>query len=115
MNLKDFIAESLTQIVQGVQQAQDNFKGSEARISPQMRMTQKEHSIGAAEGYGGQPVSYVSFDVSVVASEGTGTKGGIGILVGAIGLGSQGQSEKASSNESRIKFQIPVMLPPQRE
>ena len=115
MNIEEFVSESLTQIIRGVQKAQENVTGTGARINPQMRFTRKEESIGEAEGYGGQPVSYVSFNVSVIASEGTGTKGGIGIVVGAIGLGSQGQSESSASNESRIQFKVPILMPTQNK
>ena len=56
-------------------------------------------------------VQKVEFDVAVTASTGTATKGGIGIMVGAIGLGSQGKSEAQDSSISRIKFLVPMVLP----
>ena len=113
MNLKDFVAESLVQIVGGVVAAQEQLKGTRARVNPLMRVTSDESSIGTAEGDGGQPVYAVEFDVVVTAAEGTGTKGGIGVAVGIVGLGSQGQSESKSGQESRIKFKIPLLLPSQ--
>lgn len=111
MNLEDFVAEGLSQIVKGVIKAQKAIHDTEALINPHMRTTSHEHSIGQAEGHGGQPVSYVAFDVAVTATDATGTKGGIGILVGSIGLGSQGKTETSKGSESRIQFKVPVLLP----
>ena len=113
MNLQEFVAESLSQIVLGVKQAQSSVAATGARVAPLMRTTIDKESIGQAEGDGGQPVYAVDFDVVVMAAAGKGTKGGIGVVVGAIGLGSQGQSESKIGHESRIRFKVPLLLPPQ--
>ena len=57
----------------------------------------------------------IEFDVAVTATDSTETKGGIGVFVGAIGLGSTGQSNHEGQSISRIKFQIAVDLPTQPE
>lgn len=111
MELKDFVSEALVQIVRGVAQAQNELKGTGARVSPRMRSTDKSHTIGEAEMDGGQPVSHVEFDVLVTAAEGTGSKGTVGVVVGVLGLGTQAQSEAKSGQESRIKFKVPLLLP----
>lgn len=115
MNLEEFVAESLTQIVNGIVKAQAGVSDTPALINPHMRSTSGEHTIGEAEGRGGQPVSYVAFDVAVTTTKATGTKSGIGILVGSIGLGSQGKTDKSKGSESRIQFKIPVLLPSHRK
>ena len=114
MNLQEFIAESLSQIVNGVIQAQDAVAktNSGARVVPLMRGTTDSTSIGAAEGDGGQPTYPVEFDVVVSANNGTATKGGIGIFVGAIALGSHGQSDNKNAQETRLRFKVPLLLPP---
>jgi small neutral amino acid transporter SnatA (MarC family) len=53
----------------------------------------------------------VKFDVAVTVGEGTGTKGGIAVFVGAIGLGSQGESKTSQSSVSSIQFEVPISLP----
>jgi len=58
-----------------------------------------------------QAVQRIDFDVAVTATEGTETKGGVGIMVGAIGLGSQGKSDASNASQSRIKFVVPMVLP----
>jgi len=59
----------------------------------------------------GQLVQTVEFDVAVTATEGTDTKGGIGVVAGVFALGSQGQSSEEISAVSRIKFSVPITLP----
>jgi len=56
-------------------------------------------------------VHLIRFDVAVYAAEGKETKGGISIMVGTIGLGSQGRSDSSASTTSRIQFGIPMLLP----
>lgn len=53
----------------------------------------------------------VEFDVAVTAEEAKGTKGGIGVFMGSVGLGAQGQSETKNTSLGRIKFSVPVSLP----
>jgi hypothetical protein len=53
----------------------------------------------------------VEFDVALTAMEGTGTKGGIGVVAGMFALGSTGQSKEESSSVSRVKFSVPLSLP----
>lgn len=114
MELREFVKESLIQIVRGVSDAQIDLASSKSlgSISPEIR-----NSRDALESKGilltpeGTPVQTVEFDVSVTATEGTGTKGSIGIAVGFLGLGSQGQSSQANANTSRLKFSVPLSLP----
>jgi hypothetical protein len=113
VNLEDFVSESLAQIVNGVKKAQTAVARTGARVAPLMRGTTDASSIGAADGDGGQPVYPVEFDLVVSAAEGTGTKGGIGVVVGVFGLGSQGQSESKTGHETRLRFKVPLLLPPQ--
>lgn len=53
----------------------------------------------------------VKFDVGITATEGSGTKGGIGVVTGVVALGSQGRSDKAVEGVDRIQFTVPILLP----
>lgn len=55
----------------------------------------------------------LEFDVAVTTQEDSKTKGGIGIFVGSIGIGAQGQSGTSLSEINRIKFKVPLALPEQ--
>lgn len=58
-----------------------------------------------------KPVAMVEFDIALSEAKGTDTKGGIGVFLGAVGLGSQGASHGESSSNSRVKFSVPIVLP----
>jgi len=118
MNLKQFISETLVQIAKGIEEANTQLKDSKAKINPPGIATGGQHD-SAVYGFLAEDepdkfrkvVESIDFDVAVYAVEGTETKGGIGIMVGTIGLGSHGKSESGKSSESRIKFRVPMVLP----
>jgi len=58
-----------------------------------------------------QVVQSISFDVAVSVAQGTETKGGVGLVVGPVALGSQGKSDASNTSMSRIQFRIPMVLP----
>ena len=117
MELKEFVSEALKQIVNGVADAETSFKEKKGIINP-------EHYGGSsgvlgqgtlltiAQGLGPRAVQLVEFDVALTSMEGQQTKGGIGVFFGTVGLGSQGQSNKENESLTRIKFSVPISLPP---
>ena len=116
MELQKFIEESLCQIVNGVNAAQNRAGGDSDTINPKVAKVFTQSSSGGtnlALGWTrkGELIHVVDFDVAVVAEEGSKTKGGIGIFTGLVGAGSQGASEASNSNHSRIKFRVPIALP----
>lgn len=111
MDLRDFVAETLTQITDGVRDAQTRAAEHGSRVNPQIL---GGAAIAAQFGFlpaDGGPAQIVQFDVALTVKEGTGTKGGIGISVGAVTLGSTGQSNAENSSVSRVKFCVPLGLP----
>lgn len=94
MDVKEFVSETLRQIVDGVVDAQRHTKEKNAVIVPY---------------YDSRKM--VNFDVAVTVVEGKETTGKAGISVWSIGAGLGGKTESSSSTVSRIKFDIPVDLP----
>ena len=94
MDVKEFISETLKQIVEGVVDAQKHTKEKNAIVVP-------HHDFRKT----------VSFDVAVTVVEGKETTGKAGISVWSIGAGVGGKTESSSSTVSRIRFEIPVELP----
>ncbi|MDA3926928.1 MAG: hypothetical protein PF904_19805 [Kiritimatiellae bacterium] len=106
MNLKDFVKQTLVDIVGAINEASEELKGSGATVNPVELKTARN----------GNPKEFpilheVEFDVAVLAQEGKEAKGGIGIVVASVCLGFQGRSETNASTHSRIKFKIPLLLP----
>lgn len=112
MDLKQFVAQALADVVQGVLDAQQALAANGRYINPELSTGQGTHEKhGKLVSIQGQLVQSVEFDVAVTATEGTGSKGGIGVVAGVFALGSQGQSSAETSAVSRIKFSVPVTLP----
>jgi hypothetical protein len=110
LELKDFVRETLVQIAHGVSEAQKELSESAAEVNPQVsrRFDVKNSNYGDSQS--GKPIFLIDFDVAVTATEGTQTKGGIGVVAGVLALGRHGQSDSANSSVSRIKFMVPMAL-----
>jgi hypothetical protein len=117
MELKDFVAQSLHQIVQGVKEAQATDTG--AVINP--RIDDSSGSNPDALKKAGRlfevssrlPIEEVDFDVAVTVEESgqAGGKIGAGIKVLGLEAGMSGASETRNSSVSRIRFSVLVKLP----
>jgi len=100
MELKEFVSGTLVEIIEGVKEAQSKT------------MDRAKHGTYVNPGcQGANSTRPIEFDVAVTAVEGQKTKGGVGIFVGPVGLGSHGQSEVQNTSLSRIKFTVPIVLP----
>lgn len=110
MELQEFIKTALTEIVAGVADASnqaESFGGSVG--SMELYGYIKENKVLTNEN--NKPIAMVDFDIALAEVSGTDTKGGIGVYLGAVGLGSHGASHGETSSHSRIKFSVPVILP----
>ena len=108
MELKDFVSETLVQIIEGVKDAQSKVVDTEGgSVNPEYSQTPRPHTISRY----GKIIQDVEFDVALSVSEGTESKGGIGVVAGVFALGSQGQSNAENASFSRIKFHVPMVLP----
>lgn len=111
MDLQDFVAQTLTQIIGGVKQAQAEAVGLQADVNPHLSSSAEQAGKLGFFWAGGRAVQVVHFEIDLMVVEGTGTKGAIGVFVGAIGLGSSGQSTAENRSSSRIRFVVPIALP----
>lgn len=105
MNLRDFISETLEQIVLGVDDARREVGKNSIQGEINPRRSARMHREVSDRG---DQIYTVQFDVAVTASSSTETKGGIAVMAGFVGLGSSGQSSETDSNVSRIQFEVPV-------
>ena len=118
MELKLFVKETLTQIIEGVTEAQTKAKESGAVINPMGYFTEGQHKVikwlpERATGEEWREGQIVEFDVSVVVSEKDETQGGAGIQIASvvIGVGVSAKSADENSMVSRLKFSVPLFLP----
>jgi len=110
LKLQDFITTALTEIVAGVAAAAKEATSHGALIgSMPLYGHVKEAKIVTTDD--DRPVSQVEFDIVLAEASGTSTKGGIGVLLGSVALGSQGASHGDTSSHSRVKFSVPIAFP----
>lgn len=108
MDLKTFVAESLTQIAEGIAEAQKTDSG--AIINPRINYTDKGTPKLAGNTVIPAP-QMVSFDVAVHVTKSDNDKAGGRIGVSFLGMGGESSSANENSSSSRIKFEIPVIWP----
>ena len=117
MELQEFVAEALSQIIQGVKSAQKTSSELGATINPEIPNHRLEKhglmSITKTAGDKSNPVLFVEFDTAVTIVEGDGVKAGAGISVFGSNIGVGIGTKDESSTVSRIKFKIPIILPSQ--
>lgn len=97
MELKDFVSRTITDVIEGVREAQTRAATHSETwvVPPPSRRTTNR-------------VTMLKFDVGLTATDTGGKQGGINVA-GVISVG--GQTAKESSSVSRIQFEIPVELP----
>lgn len=112
MDLKTFIAESLTQIAEGIREAQKSDSG--AIISPRIAYTDKD-TPRLATGMFSHAPQMIEFDVAVTVTEADGEKGGGKIGVSFLNVGGEITTSSKNTSTSRIRFEIPVVWPEGRK
>jgi hypothetical protein len=113
MELKDFISETLKQIIEGVKSAQEFANTENAVIVPKsIQNTVMEQ--GMFRNYEGTRFGqWIAFEIEVSTNEDLQKKGGAGIFVGSVAVGGQASTGKSKGGSSKISFKIPVYLPQQ--
>jgi hypothetical protein len=118
VNLEEFVETSLRQIIAGVKKAQ------QATSLPGKHPSAAD-VINPAAMYGADPapkgkyfatvernlVHFVDFDVAVTTDSMSEAKAGLSLKVAGIGIGGGGGVSDKDSVVSRIKFQVPIVLP----
>lgn len=117
MNLKEFVAESLKEIIDGVKEAQDHAKNTNAEVCPSLTRFGEGKEAYYVSSNTAQKVVYVDFDVAVSAEEGTnkerGGRGGIKVAFMKVEAGLDIKKTEKESTISRLQFRLPVVWPVQ--
>lgn len=120
MDLKDFIATSLSQIAEGILAASESLAETDAVVNPTHLAT---HSRDA-QGFGrtllpdqserGRLVERVNFDVAVTTEDSTAGKAGLKVGSASFGINAGGDMSSKAGQASRIQFGIPMVFPSRR-
>lgn len=110
MELKDFIKETLVEIINGVKEAQKDIESTGAYINPMVSKSTDKISVAHYSGHT-YTIYDVDFDIAVTASDSSGKKGGIGVFLGSVGAGTKAESNESNVFQNKIKFQVPISYP----
>lgn len=110
MDLKNFVAEPLTQIVQGVSLSSAAVSELGGAVSP--AYYPKSELLGTTRDGANNPVYGVQFDVAVIASSIDSQEGGGALrVVGIGGFGGKLSGTEKEETSSRVRFVVPLQLP----
>jgi len=114
MELKDFISETILQIVSGVIDATVKCKDIDVIVNPDVTVGKKDAfwiPSNKKDYKLVRRVQQIDMDICVTVTENESNELGAkaGIFVFAIGANSKGTKE--NKNENRVRFSIPVCLP----
>ncbi len=115
MDLKDFIKETVSAIVSATAELQQELAPTGAIINPPTSgnsdMTFEKNSAFHTL----RKVEVVDFDVAVTARSETSGEAKVGVSILMVEIGGKADHGKATENASRVRFQIPIVLPPSPE
>ena len=114
IQLKDFVADSLKQIIDGVLDAQEYAASKNSIVKTgDVRVAANSNLLLTGDG---RIANLIEFDIAVSASERSQTQGGVGAaLVTVLSASLKGETEVSNATVSRIKFGIPLVLPKQMD
>ena len=108
MELKEFIKQTLVQIIEGVKDAQKSVGTDNGEIIPRLSTPRNKDEIS----YDGRIIHNIYFDVAVTVTEGTEKKGGGGIKVASfIQIEGEGKRSESNISQNRIQFHVPLTYP----
>jgi len=111
MNLREFVKESLVQIVGGVNDAVNELQESGAVVNPRRRAgPPSQMHRGSAT-----PIQDIEFDVAVTIGSTAETTGGGSFGLQVFSIGAKSSSGTDSQSVSRIRFSVPLALPARDE
>lgn len=115
MELKDFIKETLTNILEGVKASQEVADQNNALVVPYGVQHVDDTRPFIISGQARMYVEFVEFEVVLTESVTKANEKGIGVLFGSVGLGGKTNAQNEHDSVTSIKFKIPVRLPYQFE
>jgi len=110
MQLKEFIAEAITQITGGITSAQTQLSKEWVRINPKPAQDVNITAPMLYTAENGAGVFPLTFDVAVSAEDKQGDIG-VGIKVLGVGMNIKDGSSESVSTVSRVTFTIPIAYP----
>ena len=108
MELKDFVRETIQNIVAGVSEAQSAAKEHGAVVNPSGLNYYKDgdHNVSAHA-----IPQEILFNVGLTSTNKDGSSGGIGVFLGGVSLGKKNDSGTEDIAVTSVQFTVPIVLP----
>jgi hypothetical protein len=110
MDLKDFIKETVSAIVEATQELQEEFEAIGVIINPPVSNLERDLYEHEQPEHRYRRVASVQFDVAVTAATETAGGAKAGLRVFSIEAGGEGKHTRNHEEVSRVKFAIPIVL-----
>lgn len=115
MELKEFIKESLSQIIDAVKETQEKYKDTNVVICPDNIQEVKSGLYildeNEYDNYSSRSkVQNIDMDIAISVTEKEGNRSGLGIAK-IINAGISSENAQQNESISKIKFSIPIVLP----
>lgn len=116
MELKDFVKETIVQIVKGIDEANATLSERNAFVASSNFQTNKDIKYATDKEGRCHYVTDLDFDVAINAQKSKALEGGGGIeILSVLKLGGKSSNENLNSSTNRIKFTLPLALPTEPE
>ena len=108
MELQEFISSVLVSLVRGVEEAQKQLKDSKAIVNP----LGIKAEIALRENTQTPGFTNVEFEVTVEVQSKSEQNEGIEVRIAVLKAGGNGKKLYSESNASKLRFSVPIHLPP---
>lgn len=107
MELKEFVKNTLIEIVEGVKNAKEECRKLGGEVTPSVTKA----SLGTETGSSYRRTQEVEFEVALSEIDKSGSKKGIGVALSVVRAGGSSDAEKEIQSLSKIKFSVTIVLP----
>jgi hypothetical protein len=112
MELKDFIAQTISQVMEGIKEAQDLTEKVGGSVNPKGQIYSNAESAPFQDKETTRIGDFIYFDVAVEVTEGKAESGGAKISIPTLGgLGGKLSGKMENRLINRVKFRLPVIYP----
>ncbi len=115
MELKEFIAATITAIAEATSELQQKFAPQGIVINPPAAQSGSDVFQQGSANYTMRRVQSVKFDVAVTAASVSSLGGGAGVKVLSMEVGGKGDKTSTDERVTRVQFEIPMTFKPSEE
>jgi hypothetical protein len=112
MDLKDFIKETISALVNASQELQHEFEGVGVIINPPVSASLPDLYIHGDPSHQHRRVETVEFDVAVTAASETSVEAKAALKVLSFGAEAESEHSRQQEKISRVRFSMPLVLSP---